>query len=137
MNSPWRMARGKYGLKGQTHIKSDERILGESDFVDDVLSQASEKFERNYELKQLGYNVDRIASKVAEICKMEVNEIFIKSKQQKRVKASSLFCHWAVRELGISLTELAKRLGIGAAGVGYSVERGEIIARENDYQLTE
>jgi hypothetical protein len=49
----------------------------------------------------------------------------------------SLFCYWAVRELGISLTELAKRLGISVAGVGYSVERGEIIARENDYQLTE
>jgi hypothetical protein len=44
---------------------------------------------------------------------------------------------WAVRELGISLTELARRLGISVAGVGYSVERGEIIARENDYQLTE
>ena len=35
--------------------------------------------------------------------------------------------------MGISLTELAKRLGISVAGVGYSVERGEIIARENDY----
>ena len=28
-------------------------------------------------------------------------------------------------------------LGIGVAGVGYSVERGEIIARENDYRLIE
>ncbi len=36
-------------------IKSDERILGESDFVDDILSQTSEKFERHYELKLLGY----------------------------------------------------------------------------------
>ena len=41
--------------------------------------------------------------------------------------------HWAVRELGISFTELGRRLGISVAGVGYSVERGEIIARENDY----
>ena len=53
------------------------------------------------------------------------------------VKPRSLFCYWAVREFGISFTELAKRLGISVAGVGYSVERGEIIARENDYQLTE
>jgi adenine/guanine phosphoribosyltransferase-like PRPP-binding protein len=36
-----------------------------------------------------------------------------------------------------SSSELAKRLGISVAGVGYSVERGEIIARENDYQLIE
>lgn len=44
---------------------------------------------------------------------------------------------WAVRELGIPLTELARRLGISVSGVGYWVERGEIIALENDYQLME
>ena len=37
----------------------------------------------------------------------------------------------------MSLTEIAKRLGISVSGVGYSVERGEIIARENKYQLIE
>ena len=84
-----------------------------------------------------GDDLDRIASRVAEICEIEVNDISLKGKRQKRVKARSLFCYWAVQELGISLTELAKRLGISVAGVGYAVERGEIIARENDYQLTE
>ena len=132
----WKEVR-KYGLKGQDHVKSDERILGESDFVADVLSQADEKFERKYELKRLGYDLDRIAARVAEICEMEIDDIFIIGKQQKRVKARSLFCFWAVRELGISLTELARRLGISVPGVGYSVERGEIIARKNDYQLIE
>jgi DNA-binding Lrp family transcriptional regulator len=37
--------------------------------------------------------------------------------------------------LGISLTELARRLGISVPAVGYSVERGEKLAKENDYQL--
>jgi putative transposase len=128
---------GKFGLKGQGHIKSDERILGESDFVDDILSLASEKFERHYELKRLGYDLDRIASRVAEIFKIEVNDVFLKGKHQKRVKPRSLFCYWAVHGLGISLTELARRLGITVAAIGYSVERGENIARENDYQLVE
>jgi len=125
----------RYGLKGQGHIKSDERILGESDFVDEILSHANENFERKYELKQLGYDLDRIASRVAEIFKLEVNDIFLKGKQQKRVKPRSLFCYWVVRELGISLTELAGRLGISVPAVGYTVERGEKLAKENDYQL--
>jgi len=125
----------RYGLKGQGHIKSDERILGESDFVDEILSHANENFERKYELKQLGYDLDRIASRVAEIFKLEVNDIFLKGKQQKRVKPRSLFCYWVVRELGISLTELAARLGISVPAVGYTVERGEKLAKENDYQL--
>jgi hypothetical protein len=125
----------KFGLKGQGHIKSDERILGESDFVDDILAQASEKFEHSYELKQLGYDLNRIASRVAEIYNIEVKDTFLKGKHQKRVKPRGLFCYWAVREVGISLTELARRLGMSVAGVGYSVQRGEIIVRENGYQL--
>ena len=61
----------------------------------------------------------------------------MKGKQQKRVKARSFFCFWASRELGVSLTELARRLGISVPGVGYSVDMGEAIARESDYRLIE
>lgn len=88
-------------------------------------------------VKRLGYNLDRIASRVAGIYQIKVKDIYLTGKQQKRVKARSLFCYWAVRKLGFSLTELARRFGISVAGVGYSVERGEIIARENHYQLVE
>ena len=132
----WRQV-GKQRLKGLEQIESDERILGESDFVAAVLAQANEEFEGKYELKRIGYDLDRIAGRVAEICEIEAGIFFLKGKQQKRVKARSLFCFWAVRELGMSLTELARRLGISVPGVGYSVEKGEIIARENDYQLIE
>ena len=125
----------KQGLKGRDHIKSDERILGESDFVSHVLSEAEEAFERRYELKSLGYNLDRIAARVAEIYEIKMEDIFLKGKQQNRVRARSLFCYWAVRELGFSLTELARRLEISVPGVGYSVERGEAIVRRNNYQL--
>ncbi len=43
----------------------------------------------------------------------------------------------ASKYMGISFTKLARRLRISVSGVGYSVERGEIIARENDDQLVE
>ena len=43
---------------------------------------------------------------------------------------------WAVRELGVSLTDLARRLGMSPAGVGYAVQRGEVMARERGYQLS-
>ena len=46
-----------------------------------------------------------------------------------------LFRSWAVRELGVSLTDLARRLGMSPAGVGYAVQRGEVMARERGYQL--
>jgi len=123
------------GITDRDHVKSDERILGESDFVARVLSEAEEALERKYALKSQGYDLNRVAARVAEIYELEIREIFLRGKQRKRVKARSLFCYWAVRELGYSLTELAERFRISVAGVGYSVERGEIIALDNNYRI--
>ncbi|MFH1243822.1 MAG: hypothetical protein V1689_15895 [Pseudomonadota bacterium] len=53
------------------------------------------------------------------------------------MKARSLFCFWAVKQLGMSLRELARKLEISPPAVGYSVERGEAIACENGYLLIE
>ncbi len=121
----------------ESHNKSDERILGESTFVSDILSQANERYERKYELKRLGYDLNRVAVKVSEIYDIDVDDFLSKGKQQKKVKARSLFCYWASRELEVSLTELSRRIGISVPAVGYSVERGSIIAKENNYNLTE
>ena len=117
------------------HIKSDERILGDSDFVDSLLSGTDEKFERYYEAKRSGYDLNKTAKRAALLCDVAPEDIFSKSRQKIKVKARSLFCFWASRELGISLTELARQLGISAPAVSYAVARGEMIAREHDYQL--
>jgi len=120
---------------GKDHVMSDERILGDSEFVDSVLSQAEEKYERHYELKRQGYDLDRIAERVAEIYGMETREIMSRGKQPRKVKARSLFCFWAVSELGMSIRQVAKRLKMSSPGVGFSVERGQAIAHENEYHL--
>lgn len=123
-------------LKG-AFIKSDERILGDGEFVESILSEAAERFERKYAMKRLGYDLDKVAKRAAAVCAVEANDIFSRTKQPDRVKARSLFCYWASSELGITYTELSRRIGISATGVGYSAERGKIIAQENGYQLLE
>ncbi len=47
-------------LKG-TFIKSDERILGDNDFVEEILSGAEEKYERKYAIRRQGYDLDKVA----------------------------------------------------------------------------
>jgi hypothetical protein len=125
----------KLRLRGQDHIKSDERILGDSDFVDLVLAQAKEHYTRECGLRKQGYDLEKIAERVAEIYGIKAGEIFARGRQKRRVSARSLFCFWAVRELGNSLASLAVRLGMSPAGVGYAVQKGETIAQENGYQL--
>jgi hypothetical protein len=46
-------------------------MLGHSDFVANVLRQADENFDREYEWKPLGYDLGRIAAKVAEVYEIE------------------------------------------------------------------
>jgi len=72
---------------------------------------------------------------VAEIYGKEPDEILCRGKQQRKVNARSLCCFWAVSELGMSLRELAGRLEMSPPAVGFSVERGEVIARKNEYHL--
>jgi len=122
-------------LKGGVHIMSDERILGDSDFVDSVISQSQEHYERRHNLKRQGYDLDRIAERVSEVLEVEPDEVFSKGRQDRKVKARSLLCFWAARELGISHTALAKKLEMSLAGIGFSVQRGESIAKIGNYSL--
>ncbi len=81
------------------------------------------------QLKRQGYDPDRIAQRVAEIYGMDPFEVLSKGKQQRKVRAWSLFCWWVVKELGISFRDLARQLEISPPAVGYCVESGEVIAR--------
>ncbi len=123
------------GLKGQDRLKSDQRILGESDFVLDVLTEANENFERFYELKRQGYDLKRIEQKVINIFDIDKDDIYSKGRRKVQAEARSLFCYWAVCELGMSRTLIAKQLGMTQPGVGYAVNRGEKISKENNFQL--
>ena len=121
--------------RANIHFKSDERVLGDSDFVERVLKIADESLERKYQLKSQGYDIDKLAERVAEIFSIKPEEIFQPGKQPVKVKARSLFCHWAVRELGFTMADLAPKLNISQPAVSMSAQRGERIASENGYTL--
>ena len=105
--------------------------------MDSVLAQAEEHYTRQCALRKRGYDLEKIAERVAEIYRVNVREVLARGRQQQRVSARSIFCFWAVRILGISLAALARRIGLSPAGFGYAVPKGEAIARKNRYQLTQ
>jgi hypothetical protein len=123
--------------KAEVRLKGDERILGDSDFVLDVLESCEEHLERRYKLQAEGFDIEQVAQRAASICGIEVEEIFLPVKYPFVVRARSLFCYWAVRELGVSATALARRLKISQPAVSISVRRGEKLAIEKGFQLLE
>jgi len=49
------------------------------------------------------------------------------------VHARSLLCYWAVRELGVTMISLARRLDQSVTAIGKAVIRGEKLATANKY----
>jgi REP element-mobilizing transposase RayT len=117
------------------YMKGDERILGDSDYVDEVLGAANESLQRRYQLKAQGLDVDKVAERVAALLKMPVAAVWASGKHRSTVAARSLLCYWSVRQLGLSMSSLAQRLGISPTAVSQSVIRGEVLADRGGYNL--
>jgi len=130
---------GWSGLKGLRKIgirvKGDERILGDSDFVENVLKSAEEEFEEKYDLKARGYDFDRLTARVAEVMEMEIEQVTAFGKSPQTVKARSLLCFWAHRRLGMTTIEIGRRLSICQSAASRSSMRGQRIERENRFEL--
>lgn len=125
----------KTRLSGQDRIKSDQRILGESDFVSDVLSESEGQFSRKYRLKGLGYDFEKVAERVSVLLGVEKEYITGKGRQKDRVPARDLLCYWSVFELGMPAVDLARKFDMTPAAVSYAVQRGRKMAQERGYQL--
>lgn len=121
--------------KAKVFQKGDERILGDGDFVEAVLSEAKEAYARKYRLKAKGIDVDRIAERVAEIMGIDAAQVWTSGKQRKVVQARSLLCYWATSELDVSQAWLSKKLNLSQPAVSFSVVRGRVLATENNYAL--
>jgi len=116
-------------------VKGDERILGDSDFVETVLKTAKEALEEKYELKAHGYDFNWVVSRVAESMGMVPEEVTAFGKSSRTVKARALLCYWAHRKLGMTATEIAKRLKMGQPAVSRLSKRGEQIEKERKVHL--
>jgi len=115
--------------------KGDERILGEGEFVTQVLSEADERLARSYRMRARGYRFEEVVNRVTQLMDVSSAEILSFSKVPKRVEARGLLCYWAAKELGIRQGELAERLGVSQSAVSRAAQRGEILARERQYRF--
>ena len=121
---------------GHDRMKGDERILGDGDFVMDVLSKAKERMDSGYELRSRGYTIEKLEDRVLEIYRIDREELYSKGRQKVRSDARSVLCYWAVRELGVEGTQMAKRLQMSQPGVAYAVRKGERIVRDKNLYMT-
>ena len=97
--------------------------------------------EKRYALRSAGLGLDGIASRVSEVLGVKPEEVWAAGKYRRIVEARrgekffALLCYWAVRELGVSMSSLARKLGISIPSVSDSVTRGQRIADAKGFSL--
>ena len=115
--------------------KSDERILGDSDFVENVLKTANESMKARYALAAEGIEIKEIIQAVSNLLSIEAEEIIGASKNRSAVKARALICCWAERELGMPMVEVANKLKIALPTVSLSAKKGMKIIKDEGLEL--
>jgi hypothetical protein len=136
-----RSAGGWGGLKAlraaRHYQRSDERILGDGDFVSRILAKADETLERRHALRIGGMDLEKIALRVSSLMDIKPEDVWAKGKHQRIVDARSLLCFWAVRELGMTMASLGRKLGLSIPAISKSVARGEQISESKSFSLIE
>ncbi len=101
----------------------DERILGSGDFVNAALKEAEEKTRLQLKLRRTGRTFAKIIDQECGRTKVSPQEL--KGGSRRRV-VSTLRINIAKRgldELGLSLAEIARHVGVSTSGIARAIKR--------------
>jgi chromosomal replication initiation ATPase DnaA len=90
---------------------------------------------RRFAYKAKGVSLDHLQKAVSDLVGIAPQQLVGSSKARKVVKGRMLFSYWAVREMGFSGSEIARRLQISLPTVSIAAQKGEKIVREEDLDI--
>ena len=97
-----------------------------------MLGDAQEKLDSRYILTSQGVNIDQLIELASLQFSLSPETVTGGRKNRDTVKARCIVCFWAVHRLGMTMTAVAKKLGISVSTVSLSVGKGERLAREEN-----
>lgn len=103
----------------------DERILGDSDFVESVLKNDTLNMSKRTDRKEKGWDLDKLILTVCDYFDVEQTALQRKGRQNTVSLAKSLICYWGTQEIGLSSTVIASFLNISQPAVSKGIKRGE------------
>jgi hypothetical protein len=103
----------------------DPRILGDSDFVRDVISDLDDRVKKNLRLSGQKMDIHALARLVCETHEISEGELCSGSRRRSVVQARASVSWLAVRELGYSGADVARYLGVTNSCVTRIVSSGK------------
>ncbi|UCH08249.1 MAG: transposase [Deltaproteobacteria bacterium] len=98
-------------------VSSDERILGSSEFIQRLLSEAEEREKETLRLSLKLPDLRSLAREIATGEGIEENELRSGNRNRDVVRAKRVFCQLAVKKIGYSGAEVARFLGVTTSAV--------------------
>lgn len=105
-------------------LMSDERILGSSEFVENVLKRADEEYDRRTFARREGLDMDILIDRISDYFRIDKEVLKSSSKQREVCRARWVLCYFAVSRLMISCADIARKLNVSPSAVSKSVMRG-------------
>ncbi len=113
-------------------LSSDERILGSSDFVENTLKAAGEKFDRRMKLRSAGLDLSALIREICRYFGVEESEVTSATRQTRIARVRALISYMASRELSISGSVVARRLNQDRSAICRAAQRAHHDAELRD-----
>jgi REP element-mobilizing transposase RayT len=108
----------------------DTRILGDGRFVEGTLREAEEDLERRTRLRSQGVDLQALIRRVTTLSDLPPGSLHGSTKTPQVVRARSLVCYWATRDLGCTARLVARTLGLTQPAVSKAAARAERVISE-------
>jgi len=102
----------------------DQRILGDGEFVSQIVDQMEERLRQNLRLSGSKPDIGRVCREVCDTCGVSAGELCAGSRRRQAVTARGAVAWIAVRELGFSGADVARYLGVSTSCITRTVATG-------------
>ncbi len=103
----------------------DQRILGDGEFVETVLSEIDEIGKENLRLAPKQISVSSLAERVCKVHNISTGELKSRSRRHEIVEARRILSFLAVKELGYCGAEVARYLGVTTSCITRAITSGK------------
>ena len=105
--------------------ESDERILGDGDFVQAVLQEAEHRQLRQLKVCRSGKTIAEIIDEECAKAKISPQEVKHGSRRIAVSRVRALIAYRSREELGLSAAEIARHLGVATSSITRAIEKTE------------
>ena len=103
----------------------DSRILGSGEFVEGLLREADERLARQVRPKSRGEALKQILKGYCDQAGVELGELSGGSQRRGVAEVRAKVAYRLNREMGISMAEIARHLGVGTSAVAMAIRKEE------------